>query len=898
MVDQKPTTPVTAAFERKVRLGTWSLLFERLWPRAWAVISVAGVFVLLSLAGLWAHLGELAHKITLGGFGAALLVGVIVAARVRWPSRDEVIRRIEARSGVPHRPASSYEDTLSAAGGDPATQVIWRAHKTRLAAILARLRVGRPEPRADRYDPWALRALMLLAIVMLAILAGDSVRDRLMAAFRIGPVIKFADARLDAWITPPAYTAKPPVLLADGARGAAAVQPIDDKPIEVPERSLLIVRTVGAGIKQLVLEVVGGDPAPTPAIIEPVKPTSGARAPAGAAVAAAPSDVAEARMELRRSGTVRVMSGRSELARWSFVVIPDQPPRIALTKDPERTQRGSLKLSYKVEDDYGLASAEARFQRLKPQAEAVGNAWAREPLQLKGPRAPLERPPVFALKPPRDATKPVETTSMHDTGSHLWAGSRVRMTLVAKDHAGQVGRSSSVELALPQRRFTKPLARAVIEQRRKLVEDPRYRPQILKAIDALTYEPDGYFKDRVAYLGLRNAYHRLERDKTRAGRRSVAEQLWHVALRLEDGGNLSAAERRLRDIQEQLSKALQEGASDQELQRLMQELRQALAEFMQQLQKQAEGQPPMEFSEQNQVMRQEDLERMLNNLENMARQGSRDQAQDMLSQMRELLEQLQSGRMASGQQNQQNQQMNQMMNQFGDIIGQQQRLQDDTFGEQRQQGERGQQGQQGQGQQGQGQQGQQPGQGQRGRGQPGQQGQRQPGQGGQPGQQGQPGQGQLGQRQGQLGDRLGQLRRGMQQNGVQAPGQLDGAQQSMENAQRALEQGDLETATREQGRALEQLRQGAQSMAEQMMRQRQPGNGSQFGMGPGRDAPRDPLGRPQRSEGADDLHQKMVPDAIDMQTAREILEELRRRLGETTRPTLELDYIERLLRRF
>lgn len=138
----------------------------------------------------------------------------------------------------------------------------------------------------------------------------------------------------------------------------------------------------------------------------------------------------------------------------------------------------------------------------------------------------------------------------------------------------------------------------------------------------------------------------------------------------------------------------------------------------------------------------------------------------------------------------------------------------------------------------------------------------------------------------------------MNQNGIQAPGQLGEAQRSMENAQRAIEQGDLETATREQGRALDQLRQGAQSMAEQMMRQRQQGGGNRFGQGPGGDAPRDPLGRPQRSEGPDLGTSVKVPDEIEMQTAREILEELRRRLGETTRPTMELDYIERLLRRF
>ena len=115
-------------------------------------------------------------------------------------------------------------------------------------------------------------------------------------------------------------------------------------------------------------------------------------------------------------------------------------------------------------------------------------------------------------------------------------------------------------------------------------------------------------------------------------------------------------------------------------------------------------------------------------------------------------------------------------------------------------------------------------------------------------------------------------------------------------ASRAIRQGDLETATREQGRALEQLRQGAQQMARQMLQRGQ----RRFGMGQGRsgDVPRDPMGRPQRSEGPDLGSSVKIPEEIDMQRAREILEELRRRAGELNRPMIELDYIERLLERF
>ena len=71
-------------------------------------------------------------------------------------------------------------------------------------------------PRTDRYDPFALRALLLLGVFVLLVAVGDSASDRLRSAFRFSALSKGAEARIDAWVTPPAYTAKPPIMLADG----------------------------------------------------------------------------------------------------------------------------------------------------------------------------------------------------------------------------------------------------------------------------------------------------------------------------------------------------------------------------------------------------------------------------------------------------------------------------------------------------------------------------------------------------------------------------------------------------------------------------------------------------------------------------------------------------------
>jgi len=887
MSDRLPTRPnVEAAFERKVRRSAWALFFERLWPRLWLPVSVLAVFQMATMLGLWGGLGPTPHAVLLGLFALASLAAIVPLVRVRWPTREEAVRRIERASGVPHRPASSYEDTLSSAGDSPATLALWQAHRERLAAALARLKVGTPKPGTDRLDPYALRSLVVLGVVLVVTLTPGGFWDRFGEAFQFSRGVAGAGARLDAWVTPPPYTGRAPLMLADGApgqAGARAASADDGKAlIEVPEKSTLIVRTNAIAGNRLSLEVLAAGAGPQ----RIAAPATAANAAASGGVEA-PS-VAELRHELAVSARVRVLAGEQELAAWTFEVTPDLDPVITMTKPPSRTPRGSMKLTYKVEDDYGVAAVEAKFRKAAKPAADPSRAWARTNV-LKGPRPPLERPPVHPLRLPRANAKSAETFSYVELGSHPWSGMRVTMWLEARDVAGKTGKSKPVEMIMPGRRFENPIARAVIEQRRNLVDDPRYRSQVLTALDAITLEPDGFFDNATAYLGLRSAYHRLRRDASRAGLKSVIAQLWNVALRLEDGA-LSDAERRLRDAQEKLAKALEDGASDEEIQRLMQELRQALNDYMQQLAKQAEGQemsPPDGQDQHNQMLSQQDLDRMLRNIEEMARNGSREQAQQMLSELRDMLERLQSGRMAEGQA-EKSREMMERMNELGNLAGDQQKLMDDTFSEMRQQGRQGQNGPSGQkGQQGrQGQGGQQ-----RQGGQQGERGEGEMADGQQPGR-GQIGQPGLAQRQSELRQRLEQLQRDLDELGLGRAEQLDAAREAMENAEQALEGQQFDEAASEQGRALEQLRQGAQSMAQQMLQQMP----SRYGQ-PG-DAPRDPLGRPQRSQGPDLGTSVKVPDQIEMQRAREILEELRRRLGEATRPEIELDYLERLLRRF
>src|SRR5262249_7555311 len=178
----------------------------------------------------------------------------------------------------------------------------------------------------------------------------------------------------------------------------------------------------------------------------------------------------EHRFTITASGAA-TLRGAGENLVWPFNAIPDKPPTIALIKDPEQQSRGALLLSYRLEDDYGVAEAQATFAR---KDDPAGHA-ARS----------LFGPPDFALVLPQTRTRNGNVQTSKDLTDHPWAGAEVIMTLVARDDAGNEGKSEPFTFHLPERLFTKPLARALIEQRRNLALDANSRPRVGTALDAL-----------------------------------------------------------------------------------------------------------------------------------------------------------------------------------------------------------------------------------------------------------------------------------------------------------------------------------------------------------------------------------------------------------------------------
>ena len=115
---------------------------------------------------------------------------------------------------------------------------------------------------------------------------------------------------------------------------------------------------------------------------------------------------------------------------------------------------------------------------------------------------------------------------------------------------------------------------------------------------------------------------------------------------LEDG-NVSETEKALRAAQDALREALERGATDEEIKKLMDELRAALDKFMQALAEEMRKNPQMARPLDPNSMRQlrsQDLRSMLDRMERLARSGAKDAAKQLLDQLQQMLENLQMAR--------------------------------------------------------------------------------------------------------------------------------------------------------------------------------------------------------------------------------------------------------------
>jgi uncharacterized protein (TIGR02302 family) len=855
----------------KRSLARLVLFCENLAPLMLLPLCIAALFLATAWFGLFRHMPDLMRWVALGLFIFAFLSSLLPISRLRWPALSQADHLLEERNHLPHQPVAVQED--EPAFDTPFARALWKEHQARMAKRIAELDAGLPRPDIARHDRFALRAVPALLLVAAFGYSysngGGSTLDVFQPsapAASINP-----DLRIDAWLTPPSYTARAPVFLT--GREAPVMEHV-----QVPQYSELTVRVTGGegGESVNFAPTEGGVP-------RNLTPADASTAQGQATPAAAPSQPAPGQPLPPRTYTMKVTESGDLTVngqQWLFDVIADRVPEIAFDKQPRRSVNGALEIGFTGRDDYGIQRAIALIEPVEPQAADA---------------KPLYPMPEYRLDLPRQNAREVKGLTSRNLTEHPLAGKRVRITLVATDGAGQEGRSPPVEMILPARRFVEPLAAAVAEQRQVFALDTRQMPRAIALNEALALRPDETIPNLSHFLLIRSALARMKLAHNEEMLKNTADYLWEIALGIEDG-DLSLAERRLRDAQQALSEALENGATDEEIARLMQELREAMQNFMSELAQRMQNMPqaPQSMQSQN-VLRQRDLQNMMDQIENLARSGNRDAAQQMLSELQRMMNNLQAGRPQRQQQGQQqNSQMRQQIDKLGELMQEQQRLMDQTFQlnqalrDRMQRGDPNQPTEQGQNQQGQQQQGQQ-----------GQQGQQQTDQ--MTAEQLREALKNLRAQQEGLGQKLQELQEALKGMGMDPGPGFGEAEREMGNAGEALGEGQGDQAVEGQGNALNALRQGAQSMMQQMMQAMQ-GQGQGEGQGPGEGMAsqggqngRDPLGRPRATSGPEFGDQVKVPDEIDVQRAREILEAIREKLGNSLSGEAERRYLERLL---
>ncbi len=846
-MDAQKDTPTTIRHRLRwpLRLTRAGMVAERITRAFWPVWTLAFLFIAAVALGFqdWAPL-EL-FWLTCLGLPVALIWALWRGIRVfRWPDLPEVEARLDAT--MPGRPIASLTDQQAIGAGDAASEAVWQAHLTRLMKRVTAARAPHPDLRLASRDPFAVR-YVAATFLILALLFGSLWRladiGRTPVAAGAAPVT--VAATWEGWAEPPAYTGKPQLYLTKLPAG----------PLELPKGTKIILRLYGTPGAVDLRQTLTLKP------LADVPPAAGPRAF---------EFIAEQSGQLELTGE----GGRV----WEVRILPDAPPSLSLTGPMDRKADGTMQQAFAAADDFGIVSGEVRFELdLGAVDRRYGLAGAPEA------QAPL----IFDLpRPGRASRTSMKAVLAEDASEHPWANLPVVMVMSVTDGLGQTTSTPPQHLILPGRRFFDPLAGAVAEMRRDLLWSRGNGKRSAQILRAVSHRPEGFIRNEKAYLLLRVAIRRLEAGQAQgplsaAMRDEVAGALWQVAVLLEDGG-LSDALERMRQAEERLSQAMRNGASKDEIQKLMDELKDATDNYLNMLAEKGEQTDPADKFARNKPegrnITGDQIQQMMDEIQKLMEEGRMAEAQQLLDQLSQMMENLKVTQEPGGEG--QDGPGGKSMKDLRQTLRDQQRLSDDAFRKQ-QEGGSGQQGKP------EGGTSDAPGEGATGEGTAPEDGQ-------------------------SLADRQEALRQGLERQRGQLPdaqGQdadrarksLDDAARAMDEAEQALRDGELPKAIDRQAEAIGKLRDGMRSLSEALAQDanRLPGADGQAAADPsGREVPRDPLGRTDGVDGQVGSGENLLQGEDVYRHARDLLDEIRRRSADQARPDQERDYLRRLLDRY
>ncbi|WP_127113686.1 TIGR02302 family protein [Shimia sediminis] len=848
---------VLRRLKRVLALTRLGLLAESVTRNFWPVWSIA--FVALAALMMGVH-----EQVSLEALWTGALVMGFAGVWFLWrgvrgfhvPSREEAFVRLDAT--LPGRPLQALRDHPVVGAGDSAAESLWRVHQARMAAQASGAEAPEPNLRISRLDPFGLRYVAVLALSV-ALLFGSFSRVGSVADVASGGGAPLTGPSWEGWIEPPLYTGKPALYLPDQPEGA----------LILPQGSRVLVRLYGEVGALTLAESVSGRVDGVPSAADP-----------------------EQEFVVTTSGLLSVdgPGGRS----WQVEMLADEPPWVSITGEAEVSGRGEMSLPFEAADDYEITGGMARIT-LDLDSLDRRHGLAVDPEQV----AEIEVPLPLPIAGDRAA---FDEVLIEDFSQHAWAHLPVRVSLSVRDALEQTGTAPELQTVLPARRFFDPLAAAVIELRRDLLWSKLNAPRVVQLLRAVSYQPEeGLFPDETSYLRFRTILRRLDnmvKNDSFADpqRDEIVEAMWDLALMLEEG-DLGDAMARMEQARERLAEAMKNGASDEEIARLMQELREATQDYMRELARQqredgGQNGEDQQTAENTIQLNSDDLQRMMDRIQELMEEGRMAEAMQALEEFQRMMENM---RVTQGQGNGEQSPGEETMEGLADTLREQQGLSDEAFRELQEQFNPGANAGQSQdnegfsGGEGRGQAHDGTGQGSGSDGQDGESGQT-------------PGEGQ----QQSLADRQQALRQQLENLQGQMPGRgtpegdaandaLGRAGEAMDGAEEALRDDDLAEAIDQQAQAMEAMRDGMRNLGEAMAQQQGQG---QEGREQARGNASDPLGRSNGARGPAGSEEDLLQGEDVYRQARELLDEIRRRAGEAERTEQERGYLRRLLDRF
>ncbi len=510
------------------------------------------------------------------------------------PSKNDIDRRLEKDSGIKHRPLEQLGD-LQISGHSDLSRSLWRQNKIRAFHTLKNIKFPKIRPIFAGRDIYALRFLTLLMVCLGLFLSGSNSWEKIRSGLMPFHFQFSADQFKTASITiiPPKYTSL--------GETHITARPVDGVTIKIPQGSMIKAKL-------------------TDGLTHPKFHFDNTATPM--------NDLGHKswnfESEIVEGDHIQITQWPRTVLTLPYEFIPDTPPQIGLSDEPKDIDNGKLSIPLEIQDDYGARKLYFTAE-LEPgtQPPLYGKTYEDTRAIYSPPAVNIELPQQF------------------DLAWHPWAGLPVVIHISVTDDLDQKADLPPIHISLPEKIFTDPVAKEIVELRKKMMSSHK-TPLFLVAADLqkILDDPEKLKGNFAVTLAMQSAVSRLLYSTEDGKAQKIITQLWDIALTLEDG-NLSQATQNLQTAQQNLRETLSStNATDEEIAAAIDQMRQAMAEYMmesfKEYQKQLAEQGhdidiPTEMLQN--MVEPKDLESFLNELMARAMAGDKNAAQDMLSQL-------------------------------------------------------------------------------------------------------------------------------------------------------------------------------------------------------------------------------------------------------------------------